>query len=57
VGLTWIVLAWYDLEGAEQCYVFTDRDRVIEVELEDWTVEEINRLRVSGVWPDHAMRE
>jgi hypothetical protein len=30
---------------------------VVEVELEDWTVEEINRLRVSGVWPDHAMRE
>lgn len=30
---------------------------VIEVPLEGWTVEEINRLRVSGVWPDHAMRE
>lgn len=43
--------------------VFADLDAyrvylgVVEVELEDWTVEEINRLRVSGVWPDHAMRE
>lgn len=30
---------------------------VIEVPLEGWTLEEINRLRVSGVWPDHAMGE
>jgi len=30
---------------------------VVGVPLEGWTVEEINRLRVSGVWPDHAMLE
>ncbi|MCC5824003.1 MAG: hypothetical protein LAT64_13035 [Phycisphaerales bacterium] len=38
-----------------------DSDRVflgqIEIPLEGWTLEEINRLRISGVWPDHAMRE
>lgn len=48
-------------EGRRSVFADLEADRVylgvVEVELVGWTLEEINRLRVSGVWPDHAMRE